>query len=342
MKLVQCDSSQRNQWNEFVGRSPAASFYHLFEWRDVNRECFGHRTANIAAFDGETVVGVFPIVQLKSRLFGNIACSLPFVNYGGPCADGEDIERALVHEAARVVDRWGVDYLEIRSRKHLGPDFATSDHKVSLTVELKPDPDELWNAFKTGHRQAIRRGYKNGFKARVGGPELMDDFYSVLAESWRDLGTPLYPRRYLQSIAASFGERIRICVVYAGDEPAAAAFDGVHGDTVEGMWLGTRARYRDQLVGYVLYWELIKSACEKGLARFHLGRSTAHSGAETFKRKWNATSAPLYWHYLLRATGDIPHLNVANPKYRLAIRAWQHLPVAVTRVIGPAIARAIP
>lgn len=342
MRLLQCDGSQRDQWNEYVCRSPAASFYHLFEWRDVNRECFDHRTAYIAATEGDTVTGIFPLVQLKSRLFGNIACSLPFVNYGGPCADNPETERALLQEAGRIVDRWGVDYLEVRSRRHLGPDFATSDHKVSLTLDLKPDPDELWNAFKTGHRQAIRRAYKNGFKARIGGAELMDEFYSVLAESWRDLGTPVYPRRYLQTIARAFPTQTRISVVYAGDEPAAAAFDALHGDTVEGMWLGTRAKYRDQMAGYVLYWELIKNACERGFVRFHLGRSTAHSGAEAFKRKWNGTSSPLYWHYLLRATGDIPRLNVANPKYRLAIRAWQMLPVAVTRIIGPTIAKAIP
>lgn len=342
MQLLQCDDSHRDRWNEYVRRSPAASFYHRFEWQAVNQKCFNHRTACIAAMRGDTVVGIFPVVQLKSHLFGNIACSLPFVNYGGPCADDQEVDQALLHEAGRVVDRWGVDYLEIRSRRHLGPDYATSDHKVCLTIELAPNPDDLWKAYSSGHRGVVRRAYKNGFQARFGGAELLDDFYSVLAESWRDLGTPFYRLRYPRAIAQAFPGQFRICVVYQGTEPAAAAFDGLHQGTVEGMWLGTRAKFRDQLAGYVLYWELIKNACERGFTQFHLGRSTAHSGAETFKRKWNAVPAPLYWHYLLRATGDIPRLNVTNPKYRLAIRAWQMLPVAVTRVIGPTIARAIP
>ena len=76
---------------------------------------------------------------------------------------------------------------------------------------------------------------------------------------------------------------------------------------VEGMWLGTRAASSgSKCAGYVLYWELIKNACERGCKRFHLGRSTAQSGGEMFKKKWNAEPVQLYWHYLLRTRKDDP------------------------------------
>jgi hypothetical protein len=38
----------------------------------------------------------------------------------------------------------------------------------------------------------------------------------------------------------------------------------------------------------------------------------------------------------------MPELNVNNPKFKLAIAVWQRLPVAVTRMIGPPVARLIP
>jgi FemAB-related protein (PEP-CTERM system-associated) len=341
-RIVECDHSHRDAWNTFVRRTPKASFYHLFEWRDVNGRCFGHRSCYLAAFDGPQVVGIFPIVHLKTRLFGNIACSLPFVNYGGPCSEDPHVEAALLQQGARLARDWRVDYLEIRSRAYLGADLPAAEHKVSMTLALDPDPDTLWNAFKSSHRQEIRRGYKNGFAARFGGAELLPDFYTVLAESWRDLGTPIYARQYLETILDTFPDSTRLCVVYDGKTPAAAAFDGIHGGTAEGMWLGMRSRYRKQMAGYVLYWELIKNACERGLSHFHLGRSTAQSGGETFKKKWNASARQLYWHYALPAGREIPQLNVANPRYQLAIRAWRRLPVAVTQLIGPLIARSIP
>jgi FemAB-related protein (PEP-CTERM system-associated) len=276
-------------------------------------------------------------------MFGNIACSLPFVNYGGPSGESPAIEDALLGAAREVADDWGVDYLEIRSQRHLGDRYPCSTHKVSMTVDLGPDPDQLFNAFKGDQRKDIRRAYKYGFTARFGLADLVDDFYAILSESWRDLGTPIFQKAYLDAVVASFPRSTRICMVYAADgTPAAGAFVGHQNGIVEGMWLGTRNQYRRQMVGYVLYWELIKDACLGGHTLFHLGRSTADSGSETFKRKWNARPAQLYWQYVLRTRSEIPQLNVKNPKYHLAMAAWRRLPVSITQQIGPLIARSLP
>ncbi len=341
MQIVDCDESMAVAWNAYVDQSQRASLYHRFEWRGVNALGFGHQSAYLAAMDEDRIVGIFPIVRVKSQLFGNIACSLPFVNYGGPCGDSDAIEQALVTAARPIVDGWGVDYLEIRTRRQLDG-LPSSEHKVSMTLDLNPDPDVLFKKFTSAHRQDIRGGYKKGLTVKIGGRELLGDFYAVLSESWRDMGTPIYARRYLDLVAATFPEFSRLCVVYAGQEPAAASFDMLAGETAEGLWLGSRAKFRRQHAGYVLYWELIKNACERGLTRFHLGRSTVQSGGEVFKKKWNAYAVPLYWQYVLRTRRDIPQLNVMNPKYQLAIKAWQKLPVPVTQFIGPMIARSIP
>jgi hypothetical protein len=91
-----------------------------------------------------------------------------------------------------------------------------------------------------------------------------------------------------------------------------------------------------------LYWELIKHACELGYQSFHLGRSSKDSGGEQFKKKWNAETLQLYWHYILRTRTDIPSLNPTNPRYQLAIKAWQRLPLPITQTLGPFLARSIP
>jgi FemAB-related protein (PEP-CTERM system-associated) len=343
MQIIKCDSSHKADWEAFVDTSEGASFYHRWEWRDINQRHLGHRSCYLAALHEGRIVGVFPLVQVKSRLFGNIGCSMPFVNFGGPISESEDIESELLDASTKVAAEWGVDYLEIRSTRDLGERYPCSRHKVSMTVKLEPDPDALFNAFKGDQRKEIRRGYKYGFTARFGTTGIFEDFYSVLCDSWRDLGTPIYSRDYFQAVVGSFPERTRIAVVYGADgTPAATAFMGHQNGVVEGLWLGTRARYRRQLVGYVLYWEIIKDACEQGHQLFHLGRSSADSGAEQFKRKWNAHPAQLYWHYVLRKGHDIPQLNVKNPKFKMAIAGWRRLPVGVTRRLGPFIARSIP
>jgi FemAB-related protein (PEP-CTERM system-associated) len=342
VRIVDCDDRWENEWDAFVARSPQASFYHRYAWRRINARLHDHRTFALGAVAGGRLVGLLPIVQLNTWLFGNIGCSMPFVNFGGPCADTPAIEAALLAEAAALVERERMAYLELRSIRNLGDEMPVNLNKVSMTVRLDPNPDTLWNGFKTQHRQQIRRAYKEGFTGRHGRADLLDAFYDVVAESWRDLGTPFYRRRYFESIVDTFGDAIQISVVYAGREVAAAQMCAYHGGVAEGMWLGMRAKYRRQMAGYVLYWELLKHACEHGIGRFHLGRSTADSGAEAFKKKWNATATQLYWHYILGTRREMPGLNVANAKYRRAIETWQRLPLAVTRAIGPSIARGIP
>jgi FemAB-related protein (PEP-CTERM system-associated) len=211
-----------------------------------------------------------------------------------------------------------------------------------MTIALDRDPEAVMGRLKREQRAEIRRAYKHGFTARFGA-ELIDDFYMILSESWRDLGTPIFRIDYLKAVIAAFPAATRLCVVYDPQgTPAAGAFDGIHRGTVEGMWLGMRTAYRRQLAGYVLYWELIKQACESGCSTFHLGRSSKDSGGEQFKRKWDAESLQLYWHYVLRTRSEIPALNPDNPKYRLAIRTWQRLPLALTQAVGPFLARSIP
>ena len=342
MQIIRCDATHSASWNEFVRVSPRASFYHRYEWREINERCFGHESAYLAAVENGRFVGIFPMVRLKSLLFGTIACSMPFVNYGGPCGDTDDIEQQLLDEAARVAAEWQVAYLEIRSQRYLGDAYPSSDRKVSLTIALDPDPEVVLNAFKRDQRAEIRRAAKNGFVVKFG-VELIEDFYRVLSESWRDLGTPIYTIDYLKSVVTTFQDAVRICVVYdANGEPAAGAMDGIHNGTVEGMWLGMRKEYRKQAVGYVLYWALIEHACQMGCRSFHLGRSSKDSGGEVFKKKWNAEALQLHWHYILRTRTDIPSLNPSNPRYKVAISAWQKLPLGVTQMIGPLIARSIP
>jgi FemAB-related protein (PEP-CTERM system-associated) len=342
MNVILCDPSWEARWNAFIDARPDASFYHRYGWLRVNARAFGHRTFALGAVDDGALVGILPIVQLKSPLFGNLACSMPFVNFGGVVADSPAAEVELLAAAEALLAREGFKYIEIRSRRPAARDLPTSTRKISMTIDLAPGAEALWNAFKTGHRQEIRRAYKHGLSARTGGPELLDAFHAILAECWRDLGTPFYRRSYFQMIFDEFPEAMRITMVFAGSTPVAAEMSAFHNGVVEGMWLGTLAAYRRQMAGYVLYWEAIKHACESGLTRYHLGRSTADSNAETFKKKWNATPTQLYWQYLMPAGAVMPELNPDSPKYRMAIDTWRRLPVSVTRMIGPSLARCIP
>lgn len=343
LRVIQCGTGDGERWDRFVGKNAGGSFYHLFAWKALNETLFGHETFYLAAIDTDDVIcGVFPLVFVRSRLFGRILCSMPFLNYGGPCAIDTETTQALLAEAKSIAQECDADYLEIRALEPVDSSLPTSLRKISLTLSLPADANVLWDAFGSKHRKNINRAYKNDFRTEHGGLELLDPFYTVLADSWRELGTPIYRKDAFAKILAAFPEQTRVFIVYCGDEPAAAAFTGYYRGTVEGMWLGIRPKYRALSANYVLYWEMMKDACAQGCTTFHLGRSTADSSAETFKKKWCAEAKQLYWHYHLCRRETIPDLNPDNPKYRLAIQIWRKLPIGLTTAIGPWLANNIP
>lgn len=329
-------------WNAYVAGHAGGTFYHLHEWSRINRELFGHEGRMLVARSGATVVGCLPLTLVSSRLFGRILCSMPFVNYGGPCADSPAIAAQLVDAARELAGSTKSDYLELRCAVPLATDMPVSTRKISMTLALDADPEKIFNKYTTKHRTNIRRSYKNELTVRSGGAELLPTFYAIMEESWRSLGTPLYSRRYFETILGTFPDYTRIYVCSQRDTPVAVAFNGEFNGTVEGMWAGGTAASRGLQANYVLYWEMIQDACKRGLKRFHLGRSTSDSGAEDFKKKWNAETLQLYWYHHRPDGGPPPALNVDNPKFRLAIAAWRRMPMWMTRVIGPKIARGIP
>jgi FemAB-related protein (PEP-CTERM system-associated) len=330
------------EWNAFIAQAQNGSFYHRFEWGAINEEELGHEFVPLVARAADQIAGVLPLVFVRSRIFGRILCSMPFVNYGGPCSSSNEACEALTREAMKLTRELGADYLELRCTQQLPVDIPVSLRKVSMTIDLAADPDVLWNAFTSKHRKNVKRAYKDDLAVKVGGAELLSTFYDILEESWHSLGTPLYRRAYFERIVATFPENTRLFICHQKDKPLAAAFCGYQNNIVEGLWAGGNAQSRRLDANYVLYWEMIRDSCQRGFRRFHLGRSTADSGGEVFKTKWNASAAQLYWHFFRADGGAMPELNVSNPKYQLATRAWRKLPRGVTRVLGPPLARSIP
>lgn len=343
MIVEYADKTDLEAWNAYVASSASGSFYHRYEWRGVFEESVRHDCYYVMVRnDSNEVAGVLPLVHIRSRLFGSILCSLPFLNYAGVSVAEPGAGAALIEEAQALAERLQVNYLELRSAEALQTAMPSSTSKVSMTIDLAEDAEVLWSGFSSKHRTAVRRAAKNGLEVSRGGPELLEPFYAVMAESWRDLGTPFYHQGFFRNIADTFGSDIDIFVCRHEGRDVAVAMNGAGNGVVEGMWAGMSASGRGLMANYVLYWEMIKDACERGFSSYHLGRSTEGSGAEWFKKKWRAQSRQLYWYYHPVKSNGMPALNVDNPRYALAIRAWQRIPVAVASVIGPGIARSIP
>jgi len=89
----------------------------------------------------------------------------------------------------------------------------------------------------------------------------------------------------------------------------------------------------------VLYWDVMRRACERGFRTFDYGRSKHGTGSFAFKKHWGFVPQPLYYEFKLLRGDTIPEVNPLNPKYRTFIAAWKRLPLPVANRIGPFLAR---
>jgi FemAB-related protein (PEP-CTERM system-associated) len=335
-------TDQTAEWNAYVDGHPRATFYHQFEWLSVIQNSFEHQAIALAAFSSGRIVGILPLIEMKSWLFGHFFVSLPFVNYGGLLADSPEIASRLWDHAVGLARERGAAYVEARHRMPHPFIPQRRQHKVTMLLELAPTVEAQWKVFGPKLRNQIRKAELSGLTARVGGITDLAAFYEVFAGNMRDLGTPVYSQRFFAEVLHTFPDAAQVVLVQSGATVVGAAIALVFRNTVEVPWAASRREALPMCPNNRLYWELIQHAIKAGYRTFDFGRSTPGGGTYKFKQQWGAVPMPLDWEYWTIHGRELPDLSPQNPKFKSAVALWKRLPLQLTNRLGPSIVRNIP
>ena len=349
MGVKECAISVREapsaDWDAFVLQAPTASLYHLGGWTELAREVFGHRMLFVESRCASgSLVGVLPVVRQRSWLLGNFATSVAFFNYGGALAADPDVARRMMVRAAEAAEELGCRYLEFRDTQSRLGDWLLRTDKITLQLELPATVDALSKRLGSKLRSQVKRAEREGLQCRAGTAALLDDFYAVFAENMRDLGTPVYPKRFFEAILRRFERFCQLMVIDSHGEPAAAAFLMFWRGRAEVPWASCRAHAKPLGLNMRLYWELLCLSISRGCTAFDFGRSTVDSGTYRFKRQWGAEPVPLYWYrWERRESGREAVTGGERGKaMQFATAIWQRLPLVVANTLGPHISGALP
>ena len=328
-----------NRWDEFVLASPAATFFHLAGWRRVIEESFAFRTFYLFAERGGRVTGVLPLTHIKSLLFGNRLISNAFAMYAGPVSADDESRMALDAEAQTLMQKLHVPVLEFRSMSADRPDWATrSDLYVTFRKPLAPTVQQNLKSIPSGQSTIIRnRAARNGLYSEI--DESIQRFYPIYAESVRNLGTPVYSRKYFSALLQVFRDTSDIVTIVHNKQAVASALNIYFRDEVMTLYVGGTVAARGLGANVFMFWEVMRRACERGYRVFDFGRSKVGTGSYTFKRNWGFAPTPLAYQFKLAAGHHIPDQNPLNPKYRLFIEAWKRLPLPVANLLGPPLVK---
>lgn len=338
-----------SRWDAFVSSQPTSSICHTTGWQRVIEQTWKHQQHSLyAERDGE-ISGVLPMFHIKGW-FGSMLLSTPNGVYGGAVANDTASHLALIDAAKSLAIETQVDYLELRDAglNNLAPfslprhEFIEQNLYVSFARTITDDDEELMKSFPRDVRRMIRQGEKQGLASSLGRAELLDEFYELYAASVRRLGTPVFPKKMFAEFLREFPDRSDILVIRDGLRAVAAVMSFYFKDTVMPYYSGSKPEFYHAGVNNFMYRELMRLAADRGFKRFDFGRSKLGTGACEFKRGWRMNERSLPYKFFLVRAKKMPNLNPANPKFNMMIETWKHLPLWLTKLIGPKIVRNFP
>ncbi|MBB5347037.1 GNAT family N-acetyltransferase [Desulfoprunum benzoelyticum] len=333
-------------WRDYCARHPSAQFAHLWEWATALAAVYDLPAFFLLARQTgmpASRAGLLPLVHFAPPDGPARLISLPYTDGAGILADDQAAGNQLLAAALDLAEKLDAPHLELRQYgqasfdpKIAEPTWLYHAHafKVGLQRPLPAATAALWDGLAAKVRNQVRKAWRCGCVGRVGGMELLDDFYAVFSENMRDLGSPTHPENLFRRVLAEHRLGARCLVIYNQDLPVAAALVFTLGDTLGNPWAASLRRYRPLCPNMLLYWLMLCQGVRSGCRRFDFGRSSQGTATCRFKLQWGAMMTPLTWHVFSRPA------HCWHPADETLVdEAWKSMDLAASRLQGPAIRR---
>ena len=155
--------------------------------------------------------------------------------------------------------------------------------KVSLVLSSLPADfaRRLSKQLGSKLRSQVKRVERESPTVRIGGAELLGDFYGLFCRNLRDLGTPVYPRRFFAKILERFPGECLLVVVDRAGQLAAGAFLVIDAGRAEIPWAACREDAKPAGFNMKLYWEVLRTVVERNCTRSSTSAARPWTAAPT-------------------------------------------------------------
>jgi len=299
-QMSQADDSL---WQDIVGKSPSATFYHTTAWREILCETFPKwKDATLAIEYEDGNRAIFPM--LRHSLVGALSFywheSMVPGAYGGPIfqsppssGHNEVIEKILAnYNNLLIVSNPFFDW-------HCGGNFKRYETFIQ-TLRLSPDFREIWMNYSKGRRHTINYARKQGIVVRevdfYNNFQVYYKIYQRQLERWGRNATDYYPLRLFENLAvhAQTNPDIKLWTAWLNNKMVSGLvvlYHNKHLVTWHGATLDEYFEYRPV---DILYSTVIEDACKRGLEVFDFANSGGHQNVVNYKERFGAQNLPLY------------------------------------------------
>jgi len=332
------------EWDAFVRTVPAAHFSHQYEWMRLIEDTYGGDARYLAAYVGDELVGVAPVMVRKVIGDGRVIFATPFADEGGFCVADQAAEAAIIEHVVGLGHGLGAAYLEVRQRRPMDGDYPCDESRVTLDMPIPADVDTLWGSLSKNMRKKVRRSERDGLTSEAGGREHLADFYHIYVANMQELGSPMHSLRFFEELFDRFGADALTALVRIAQtqEVAGAAVALQFRKVLAVLCAHSHRAHLSLFPNNMLYWALLEVAVERGCTVADFGRSPRDTGIYEFKQSWHMEDHQLYYTRVPICGEPEVGERRTGSAYALFQRLWPRLPLSVARALGPRIWARLP
>jgi hypothetical protein len=327
-------------WDKQMEELDGATIFHTTKWASVLSESYGYRPKYITGFEGGDLVGVLPIMDIKSVFTGKRGVSLPFTDHCGPVFRHPDSVDALWSEAVSCGKNIGWKYIELRAKNPSNTSQSFYDRFFVHTMNIHGNETNMLKGFRSSTKRNIRKAEKSSLKVSVSKnySELFQ-FYKLNCITRKKHGLPPQPLLFFKNLFQHVIDKGLGFVVIAkkNEHPIAGAVFLAFGKEGVYKYGASDSRYQNLRANNLVMWTGIQEFIKNGYETFNFGRTECHhKGLLQFKRGWGTEESVIYYYrYDIRSNKFVRNAKTPQSSYPV----FSHLPAPALKLLGQILYR---
>ena len=200
------------------------------------------------------------------------------ITYGGiVCSDNNEIRKKFLNDIIRYLGGKSSIYIkslpgiDIDIYKSLGYNIV---ERKTLFINTQLTEDELWGVIKNRIKWNIKKAYQSNIKVKIvmpKNPQDVDPLFNIYSELCERTGLYLHSKSYYFSILDNnnFDHSLIFYAFY--EDKIISTMAVLYCEDVIISWFGgTYSKYRHTEAASLIYWEIIKYACQHNFKIFDL------------------------------------------------------------------------
>jgi hypothetical protein len=295
-------------WDEILLSAPDHSFFHSSSWAKVLSESYGYSPTYFTLLEGNKIIALIPVMEIKSFLTGKRGVSLPFTDYCDPIILNGVPFPDLFNCIIDYGQKHGWKYLELRggqkflSFQHLtlNTHLPCSSAYFGHTLDLAKGEEQILSGLRDSTQRNIRKAVKEGVKVEVANTlDSVKEFHRLNLMTRKRHGLPPQPLHFFEKVYEHIISKHLGIVVLASYENkviAGAVFFHFGEKAVFKFGASDRNFHYLRPNNFVM-WEAIKWYRANGFKSICFGRTEpVNIGLRRFKQGWGTEELAISYH----------------------------------------------